>query len=112
MEDIAALLNSIFTKAVDYTTTSIELVRLKAVDKVSDVISTVIPHALVLCLIVLALLFVSLGLSFWIGDLLGKTYLGFLVVGGFYLLVGVILRLFHTKIKKTVSNYLVNQLLN
>jgi hypothetical protein len=113
MEDIASLLNSIFTKAVDYTKTSIELVKLKAVDRVSDAVSTAVPHAIVLCLICLALLFLSLGLSFWIGDLLGKTYLGFLVVGGFFLLVGLILRIFfHGKIKKMVSNYLVNQLLN
>jgi len=29
------------------------------------------------------MLFINLGIAFWLGDILGKTYFGFLVIAGF-----------------------------
>jgi len=112
MQDIAKLIDSMFSNAVDYSRTTIEIIKLKTVDKVSEIISSTIPRLIVFSLIAFALLFLNLGLGFWLSEVLGKIYLGFLIVGGFYLLIGIIILLFlHKKIKKSIRNYLIKQLL-
>lgn len=112
MQELVKLLDSMFSRAVDYGRTTIEIIKLKAVDKASDVIATNIPRLLFISLIAFSLLFFNLGLAFWLSDLLGKVYLGFLVVGGFYLLIGIIIQLFfHEKLKKAIRNYVIKQLL-
>lgn len=112
MSEIGNIIDSLFNKAVDYGKTTIEIIKLKAVNKASDVISTNIPRLVFIILIAFSLLFFNLGLAFWLSDLLGKVYLGFLVVGGFYLLLGIILQVFfHNAIKKAISNYIVKHML-
>ena len=44
MEDNKKLFESLIDRATDYGRTSFELVKLKAVDKASDVVSSVVPH--------------------------------------------------------------------
>ena len=112
MHEIAKLIDSMFAKTVDYGRTTIEIVKLKAVDKASDVVSTTIPRLVVISLIAFSLLFINLGLAFWLSDLLGRVYLGFLVVGGFYLLLVIALELFfHDRLKKGIRDYVVKLLL-
>ncbi len=48
----------------------------------------------------LALFFLSLAASFGIGQALDNTFYGFLCVGGFYAVVGLVLYLFRQKINK------------
>jgi len=55
---------------------------------------------------------VNLGLAIWIGKLLGQLYLGFFVMAAFYLLAGLVYYIFfQDKIKKMVSEYVINQVL-
>jgi len=112
MEDNAKLIESLLERAVEYGKTSFELAKLKALDKTSDVISTLIPHTIVLVFIASFMLFLNLGLAFWLGEILGKTYFGFFVVAAFYGLIGIILRLFMYKwLKKHFCNYIIKQVL-
>lgn len=46
MEENKQLLESLVDRATNYGKTCFELVKLRAVDKTSDVVSSVIPHAL------------------------------------------------------------------
>lgn len=48
----------------------------------------------------LALLFLSLAASFGIGQALDNTFYGFLCVGGFYVLMGIILYLIRERLNK------------
>ncbi|MBO0342063.1 MAG: phage holin family protein [Bacteroidota bacterium] len=48
----------------------------------------------------IALLFLSLSAAFWFATMLGNTAEGFLIVGGFYVLVGIIFFLMKKKIEK------------
>jgi Zn-dependent protease with chaperone function len=112
MEEKAKLVESLLEKATDYSKTSFELIKLKALDKTSDVISSSIPHSVVFFLIASCLLFVNLGLAFWIGEILGNTFFGFFVVAGFYGVAGLIIHFFmHKWLKKRIYNYFVKQLL-
>jgi len=112
MEDNAKLIESLLERATEYGKTTYELVKLKTLDKASEVVSSFIPHSVVFVLIALFILFGSLGLSFWHGEILGKTFYGFLVVAAFYGLIGIVIHFFmHKWIKRLVSNYIIKHML-
>jgi hypothetical protein len=112
MEDNAKLIESLLERATEYGKTSYELVKLKAVDKTSDIVSSFIPHSVVLVLIASFLIFLNLGLGFWLGEILGKTYYGFFAVAAFYGFLGIIIHFFmHKWLKKIICNSFIRQLL-
>ncbi|MEQ9167935.1 MAG: hypothetical protein RLO12_16870, partial [Fulvivirga sp.] len=66
--------------------------------------------------LLLAILFftliLSIAVSFWLGDLLGKVYYGFLIVTSFYAIIVVILFLSQSWIKAHVNNSIINRMLS
>ena len=112
MEENAKLIESLLEKAFEYGKTSFELTKLKALDKTSDIVSTVIPHTLVFVLIMSFMLFFNLGLAFFLGKILGSTFLGFFVVAAFYGITAIVLHFFmHKWLKKLIGNYFIKQVL-
>ena len=112
MEDNSNLIESLLERATEYSKTSYELVKLKALEKTSDVVSSFVPHYFVFVLIASFMLFLSLGLSLWLGEILGKIYYGFLVVAAFYGILGLMLHFFMQKwLKKVVGNYFIKKVL-
>lgn len=112
MEDKAILIEILIETATEYGKTSFELAKLKAVEKGSGIVSSVIPKAVVLLLISTFVLFLSLGISFWIGEKLDKVYYGFFAVAGFYAFIGIFLRVFMYKwLKKMVCDCFIKMLL-
>lgn len=98
--------------AENYAKTTYELVKLKIVDKTSDIISSLIPHSIVFIIIATFLLFCNLGIVFWLGEVLGEIYLGFFVVAAFYILIAIVLRFFmHNWLKKKINNSIIINLL-
>lgn len=112
MEDKANLLESLLEKATDYGKTSFELVKLKAVDKTSDAVSSFVPHSFVFILLASFMLFLNLGLALWLGEILGRIWAGFFAVAAFYALAGIIIHFtLHNWIKRTLRDYIIKQLL-
>ncbi len=112
MEENGNLLDSLLGGAIDYSKTSFELIRLKAIDKVSWLVSSAFSRFLAILITSMSLLMGSFALAFWIGDALGKPWYGFLVVAAFYGLLAIVLFfLMHKWIKKQVGNYMVRKLL-
>ncbi len=112
MEDDARLLESLLERASEYGKTSLELVKLKALDRTAELISALVPFVIVIILIASFLLFINLGLAFWLGEMLGRTYYGFFVVAAFYIIVCLIVRFFlYDRIKKLVGNYFIKNVL-
>ena len=111
MEDNAKLIESLLERAVEYGKSSYELVKLKALDKVSNVASSFVPHSIVFVLVVSFILFFNLGLAFWLGEILGKIYFGFFAVAVFYGIVALILHFFmHKWLKKVARNFIIKQM--
>jgi fatty acid desaturase len=107
-DDNAKLIESLLERITDYGTTTYELVKLKALDKTTDAVSSFIPHSFVFVLIAIFMLFANLGLALWLGEISGKIFYGFLIVAAFYGLIGLIIHfLMHKWIKKLVSNYII-----
>ena len=107
------LFESLFEKASEYGKTSYELVKLKALDKTSDVVSSFIPRSVVFVLIASFILFLNLGIALWLGDILGKLFYGFFVVSGIYVIAGIVIYFFmHKWLKRIVSDYFIKHILN
>ena len=112
MEDNAKLIESLFDKATEYGKISFELVKLKAVDKASEAVSSFVPYAIAIVFIASFVLFLSLGLALWLGEILGQMYYGFLLVAAFYGVIGIFIHLaMHKWIKRKVGNRFIEQIL-
>lgn len=112
MEDNAKLIESLFDKATEYGKISFELVKLKAVDKASDAVSSFVPYMIAIVFIASFVLFLSLGLALWLGEILGQMYYGFLLVAAFYGIIGIFVHLvMHKWIKRRVGNRFIEQIL-
>jgi len=112
MEPNLNLTEPLFEKAVDYGKTSLELIRLKSLDKVADVSSTLFSRTLLVIAASFFLLLINIAVALWVGELLGKSYYGFFIVAGFYALTAIILMLIHPTIKKGMANSIISQLFN
>jgi phosphoglycerol transferase MdoB-like AlkP superfamily enzyme len=107
------LIETLIEKGEQYGKTTLELIKLKALDKSADVTSTLASWIIVIVLIVLFFLILNIGIALWIGELLGKTYLGFFAVAGFYGLLALVFGLFREKlVKKPVNNSIISQVLD
>jgi fatty acid desaturase len=112
MDEKTKLLESLLESAKDYSRTSLELIKLKVIDKVADSLSSAIPLSVVIILSALFLLFLSVGLAFWFGDLTGRIFYGFFIVAGIYILLAVIIHFFlHKKIKRLIGDYFIRNML-
>jgi hypothetical protein len=112
MENHINTIKSLFREAGDYLEIRLELIKLKAVDKFSTFLSSLISAFAVIIFFIVFFFMFNIGLAFWLGDLTGKMYYGFLIVAGFYLLVGLIFYFLRNKILKTpISNMLIKKLL-
>jgi hypothetical protein len=112
MEDNTKLIESLLERTAEYGKASFELVKLKALDKTSDAVSSLIPLSVVLVLVTVFMLFLNLGLAFWLGEILGKTFYGFFVVAAFYGIAGIVIHFFmHDWLKKTIGNYFIKHVL-
>jgi hypothetical protein len=112
MNDNTKLLESLLDKATDYGKTSFELIKLKALDKTANVVSSAVPHSLVIILISTFVIFLNLGIALYLGDLFGKAYFGFFAVAAFYIFAGTFIHFFlHRQIKKMVADYFIKQVL-
>ena len=112
MENQPTSFATLFENAGNYIETRIDLLKLQAVDKSSDVTSSLIASIATLLVVSFALFLFNIGLALWIGDLLGKTYLGFLIVAGFYVLVALLLHFFRNPwIKDPVTTILIKKML-
>jgi hypothetical protein len=112
MNPQASMIEALLERTEDYGKTSLELLKLKSLDKTADVTSNLISRSLFIVVLSLFALTLNIAISLWLGDLLGKNYYGFLVVASFYALIAIILFFLHPMIKSHLNNSLIKQILN
>ena len=106
-------IEALFSKTGDYLETRIDLFRLKTIDKTSEVVSSVVTQAVLLLVTTFFILMLSVGVALWVGDILGKAYYGFLILAGFYLIVGLIIYALRRQwLKDPISNLIIRKALN
>jgi membrane-bound ClpP family serine protease len=113
MENESSPVESLIDRIKSYVETRIDLLRLKAIDKSSSILSLVISLFIVILFGFLAFILLNVGIALLLGDLLGKSYYGFLIVAVFYLITGLVIFKFHDKwIKTPIANSMIKKLMD
>jgi hypothetical protein len=100
-----------FEKIKQYLLTNIELQKLTIIEKVALLIGASAAISIVVIFFMAALFFLSLGLCFYISNLFGNNYSGFLIVGAFYVLLTILAYVLKDKlITKPVINNVVKMI--
>jgi len=99
-EDIKEGISDAETSARSYIDTSAEYYKLKGFKFLMRGITASAKVLVVGTVWIMALLFLSLAVSFGIGQALDNTFYGFLCVGGFYVLIGIILYSIRERLNK------------
>lgn len=110
METTTNFIEPLLEKATQYGKTSFELLKLRSLDKTAAISSTLISRFLLAIVVSIFVLTLNIAVALWLGELLGKSYYGFLVVAGFYGLVALILFFMHSFIKASVNNSIIAQM--
>jgi hypothetical protein len=74
----------------EYLSENFKLLVLTTYEKISRLVAGITSVLFISFLAALIMLFLSVGLSVWIGKMMHETYAGFFIVGGGYLLLGII----------------------
>ncbi len=104
--------NSLVESLEKYFKTSFEILKLKSVEKISDLFSTLIFRFILAIVATLSILILSIGCAYWLGDIFGKVYYGFIIVGALWGITFFFLLLSNSLFKKKINDFIIKQLLN
>jgi hypothetical protein len=112
METPANLVESLVERVEVYGKTTYELSQLRLLETIINVLNTLVPRLSVIIMISLFALVLNIGIALLLGELLGRSYYGFFIVAGFYLIAAIVLHLLlHKWIKKPISELIIKQAL-
>lgn len=112
MDEREGLVESLLEKTENYGRTTLELIKLKALDQSAKVASEMVSWLIVFIFAALFFLILNIGIALWIGDLLGRSYYGFFVIAGFYAILALVFGIFRKQlIKKPINNSIITQIL-
>jgi len=112
MEERKELLEDLFEKAEAYAKTNVELFKLKAADRLSVVIASLVSRLVVIVFFSFFFLMMNIGLAIWLGESMGHSYYGFFIVAGLYALIAIVLFIFRNPIiKNPIINSIISQIL-
>jgi len=104
VEELAATLK-------EYVNSKIESIKLHAAEKISMIIANAVGGIVVVVLFLFFLGLASIAFSYFLGEWIGKIWVGFLIVGGIYLLIGTIVWIARKSIIQIpVMNAIIRQL--
>ena len=111
METITTNIELLYKKAKDYADINIELIKLNSIDKTADVLSSLVSRIVIFMFVVMFVLLVNIALSLYLGEVLGKDYLGYAVVAAFYMVLIILINSFKDKlIKIPITNLVIAKL--
>ena len=112
MDDNLKLISALFDNAVEYCKTSYELVKLKALEVVSNVIASILTDIIFYIIVAVFIIFVSMGAAFWLGEITGKIFYGFFIVAAFYGLILIVWHLIIGKsVNKSIGDYVIKKII-
>ncbi len=110
MEKVFAKTEELAGNIKAYVNARIESVKLNTAEKSSVVIANLIAGMVVAVVFLFFIVFASVALSLGLGEWLGKTWAGFLIVAGLYLLIGLVVWTTRERIiQLPVMNALIKQ---
>ncbi|RMA66016.1 phage holin family protein [Ulvibacter antarcticus] len=85
------------SKAQEYLKNSSEYYKLRSFKTISKTVISLVTFLTVGIFLLLVLFFFSVGAALWLGDIIDSRYAGYFIVGGFYILIILIILLFGKK---------------
>ena len=113
MENKPTSIEELFYKLRDYGDTRLDLFKLKSINKVSGILSSLIVLIILIVLFSLVLLCITFGIALLLGAWLGKMYYGFFIMAVVYIIIGLVLYSGRNKLLRTpVSDKLIKELMD
>lgn len=106
-------IEKLIEKADIYARTTLDIFKYNAIYKSTDIFSSLAVKLTITVILLIISFMVNIGLAFWLGEELGKTYYGFFAIAAVYLFLGLLLYIFRKSlIKRPVSNFIIAKTLN
>lgn len=112
MEANKDLIEPLLHTLESYCKKSLKIVELKAIEKTALISGVLISRFLLIIVLSFFMIAINIALALWLGELLGKNYYGFLLIGFFYAIIAIILFYMHPLLKQRIGNFIITQLLN
>ena len=113
MEGKPTNVEELFQKIKEYADVRLNLFKLKSINKFAGFMSLSITFIILIVIFSTILLCITIGAALLIGEWVGKIYCGFFIVGGIYLIIGLVIYSMRDKLIKTkVSNKLIKELID
>jgi xanthosine utilization system XapX-like protein len=114
MEETFAKVEELASHINEYVNIRVDTAKLEVAEKTSSVLANLIAGLIVGVVFLLFFLFVNFSIAYALAGWLGKTWAGFLIVAGFYLLMGLTVwvtrqRILQIPIMKGITNLLFNK---
>lgn len=91
MESKPANAEELFQKLKDYAELRFDLLRLKAINKLSGFLSSFISIFIIVIIFSAIVICITVAVALLIGSWLGKVYWGFFIIAAIYLIIGLVL---------------------
>lgn len=111
MEEQTNELETLLQKAENYTKSSIDLLKLRAIDTSVKIISSITSSFILLFAVLCITTMVNFGVALWLGECFQSNYMGFFMVGAFYFIVAIIFFCFRKQLVQIpLSNAIIKQM--
>jgi hypothetical protein len=112
MEEQKPAEENLFEKIKAYVQVRVRLAVLNSIEKTAEIYASLISKLIVSLFLLMALLFGSIALAFYLAEIYQSNWCGFLCVGGLYLLIGIFILLIRRKsIEKPLMDQFVKKVL-
>jgi len=112
MENEQTNVEELYYKLKEYADLRLDLFRFQLIKKASDFFSTLTVIIFLLVLGFIVIVCFTIGIALVLGEWLGHSYYGFLIMGGLYIIIGLILYSVRDKfLKLSISDKLIKELL-
>ncbi len=99
--------------AKEYLNLRMQVVRLNITEKIAAALANFISAGAVVIFVLLFFVFISIGAAYWLGDIFDNIGLGFIVVGGFFVITALIFKLISKKnVKPGLTNMFIKDFNN
>lgn|SRR5690606_4811865 len=110
MENKTTNVEELLYKFKDYADTRIDLFKLKTISKVSGILSSIISGVVLVLLLLMVITCITICFALLIGNALGQLWLGFLIMAGIYVIIGLIIFKSRNKLLKIpISNKFIKE---
>lgn len=108
LQDLFTITKDNVSKYIDLR---LKLLKIETYEKVGKVSSVLLLILLILFIVFFAVLFLFMGLGYYLGQVLGNQSLGMALIGGLYLILLISVILYRNKIMNNLFNLFVSELM-